>query len=286
MTPQPKDDPTFRRLVVALGASRASLATLGTWADLAARLRADLAGLFVEDADLMRMAGLPFARVVGFGSVVRTFDAETYERLLRSAQAEARALLETLARERSLAWSFRAVRGAVATTLVANVESGDLVVLEHAVFGAAAVHALRAGGASVLYLRPDVQRGREVFVVASDGEDPALAAAAQLAAASGRRLTILVRGDGPERERAAAASAARVVPAGLPVRVLDVPTGVPLARVLEHERGAILVASAETAADVLGASEDEPALPFSLLLVRPRTGRREARPTRRGRSPG
>ncbi len=277
-----REDPTFRRLVVALGASRASLATLGTWADLAARLHADLAGLFVEDADLMRMAGLPFARVVGYGSVARAFDAETCERLLRSAQAEARALLETLARQRSLSWSFRAVRGAVTTALVTNVESGDLVVLEHAVFGAAAVHALRAGDASVLYLRPDVQRGREVFVVAKEGEEPALAAGAQLAAASGRGLALLVRADRPERESEAAASAARVVPADVPMRVLRVPEGVPLARILEQERGAILVASAETAADVLGAGGDEPTLGFSVLLVRPRAAEGEAEPQGRG----
>ncbi|MBY0278304.1 hypothetical protein K2Z84_23495, partial [Candidatus Binatia bacterium] len=86
-----RDVPTFRRLVVALGASRDGLASLATWADLAARMRADLAGLFVEDEELQRMAGLPFARVVAPGTVARAFDPQTCERLMRSAAAAARA---------------------------------------------------------------------------------------------------------------------------------------------------------------------------------------------------
>jgi len=258
----------FRRLVVALGASRESLAALGTWFDLAARLRAEMAGLFVEDADLARMAALPFTRVVGFGSVARDFDPPTWERLLRGLEEEARRSLDELARRRALPCSFRAVRGAAATALLENVGRGDLVVLEHAVFGRAAVQALEvleACEASVLYLRPEARTGREVFVEAGDGAGP-LATAAHLAAASGRGLAVIVRGADGERERAAVASVRRLAPPDVPVRAVTVGQHVRLAASLREERGAILVSFAD-ALERPASGADEQAC--SLLVVRP-----------------
>ncbi len=56
----------IRRILVALDASGASLAALDAAARLAATLEAELLGLFVEDEDLLRLAGLPCAREVGF----------------------------------------------------------------------------------------------------------------------------------------------------------------------------------------------------------------------------
>ena len=67
----------YRRILVALDASPHSLAALEAAAELAASLRAELIGLFVEDANLLRVAGFPFAREFGaYTAQAREIDAE------------------------------------------------------------------------------------------------------------------------------------------------------------------------------------------------------------------
>lgn len=268
---------SFRRLVVALGASRDSLAALATWAELAARLRADLEGVFVEDADLQRMAGLPFARVVAPGTVARAFDPETFERLMRSAAATARAAVEAEARARAIPFSFRTVRGVAAAALPENVARGDLVVVEHAAFGAAGWQAVRACRGSVLYVRPEARRGGEVLVLARDvlgdgaAADVLLGAAAELAAASARPLVLLLHdGDGERRRRAEDVLARRAPGVPARVRVLDAEAGAdraPLADVVRGVRGGILVASPAALAELFadGGLEGDPGCSVLLL---------------------
>ena len=266
---------TFRRLVVTLGASRDSLAALATWAELAARLRADLEGLFVEDADLQRMAGLPFARVVAPGTVARAFDPDTFERLMRSAAATARAAVEAEARAHAIPFSFRTVRGVAAATLPENVAHGDLVVVEHAAFGAGTWQAVRACRGSVLYLRPEARQGGEVLVLGRDvldgGEaaDVLLGAAAQLAAASVRPLVLLLQGgDGERRRRAEDALARRAPGVAARVRALDADAA-RVADVVRGVRGGILVASPVALAELFadGGLEDDPGC--SIMILQP-----------------
>ena len=57
----------IERVVVALDAVSENRATIDTAARLAARWRARLHGVFVEDDDLLRLANLPFARQVSLG---------------------------------------------------------------------------------------------------------------------------------------------------------------------------------------------------------------------------
>ena len=68
-----------KRILIALDPSRRGQSALQAAAHLAAGTGAELAGLFVEDINLLRMAGLPFARetryagqsgrFVGYGQV-------------------------------------------------------------------------------------------------------------------------------------------------------------------------------------------------------------------------
>ena len=85
---------TIRRILVALDASHHSLAALDAAAELAASLEAELQGLFVEDANLLRLAGLPVARVVRypFATPARP-DPVRMERELRVQAAQARQAL-------------------------------------------------------------------------------------------------------------------------------------------------------------------------------------------------
>ena len=71
----------IRRILVALDASRHSLAALEAAAELAARLKAELVGLFVEDIDLLRLAGLPFAREIRYPSaIIQQLDSPGWNR--------------------------------------------------------------------------------------------------------------------------------------------------------------------------------------------------------------
>lgn len=268
---------TFRRLVVALGASRGSLATLALWADLASRLRADFDALFVEDAELERMAGLPFGRVVAPGALARAFDAGTFERLMRSAAASARAAVEAEARQRAIPCSFRTVRGVAADALPANVGRGDLVVVERAAFGAAAWQVVRACRGSVLYLRPEARADGQILVLARDVLDDGaaagtlLGAATQLAAASARPLVLLLHGDdGESRRRAEDLLARRAPDVATQVRALGADADAArLASVVRGTRGSILVASRATLAEVFadGGLDDDPGC--SILAMEP-----------------
>lgn len=127
MTPLFNELP-IRRILVALDASSHSLAALGNAVDLATRVEAELLGLFVEDANLLQLAALPFAREVGGAAGdARPLDAAAMERSLKAQAERSRLALAAAAAPARLRWSFRVVRGEVAAEVVAASFDADLV---------------------------------------------------------------------------------------------------------------------------------------------------------------
>lgn len=127
MTPLFSELP-MRRILVALDASTHSRAALDNAVDLAARVEAELLGLFVEDANLLQLAALPFAREVGSAAgAARPLNAAAMERSLKAQAERARLALAAAASAARLRWSFRVVRGEVAAELVAASFDADLV---------------------------------------------------------------------------------------------------------------------------------------------------------------
>jgi nucleotide-binding universal stress UspA family protein len=119
-----------RRILVALDASPESLAALDHAANLAARLQAELEGLFVEDEDLINLAQLPFAREISrLTNVVRSLDRATLEEDLRNQAALARMALRQKAEAMQLRWSFRVVRGRLEGAIQSASASADLVAM-------------------------------------------------------------------------------------------------------------------------------------------------------------
>jgi nucleotide-binding universal stress UspA family protein len=99
----------IRRILVALDASRQSVAALQVAADLASHLEAELVGLFVEDINLLRLAELPFAREVGsYSATRRRLNTRQVERQLKVQAERARRALEAYADRASVRWSLRA----------------------------------------------------------------------------------------------------------------------------------------------------------------------------------
>lgn len=120
-----------RRVVVALDASAPSREAARAAAGLARRLGAErVSGLFVEDENLHRLAGLPLARELRLpeGSE-RGLDLETLETELRAAASRARQALEFAAGVERVAWSFEVRRGQVLQQVLEAAGKSDLLVV-------------------------------------------------------------------------------------------------------------------------------------------------------------
>ena len=129
----PAGDAVFRRILVAMDAATANEEVFDVVTALAARLEAEVAALFVEDTELLRLGEFDFVKqVTPFGGRAQTFDTASLERELRALATHARRRLEASAARRRVACSFRVVRGQVAHEVAAAAGEADLVVLEGA----------------------------------------------------------------------------------------------------------------------------------------------------------
>lgn len=211
---------SIKRILVALDASTDSLAALQSAANLAAAMEAELVGLFVEDINLLRLAGLPFAREVqratGAG---RTLDETSMERDLQLQASQARRALAEAAAGSGATWSFQVVRGVVQKEVVTAALEADLLSLGRT--SRPLVRSLRLGSTaravlsmprSILLGHPS-REAEEPIYVTFDGSlagEKAVVAAARLAQFHGADLVVLlVRPDHGEGRPAAAQLAER-----------------------------------------------------------------------------
>ncbi|WP_428263245.1 universal stress protein [Haliangium sp.] len=128
---QDRDDkPARPRILVALDASPASTAACRAAAAVAARLGAELEGLFIEDENLLRSAALPATRLVGIHSAeLMSFSSEDLASQLQAQAERARRALEDIALAAQVAYSFRVARGLVGQILAEASTRADLVSL-------------------------------------------------------------------------------------------------------------------------------------------------------------
>ncbi|RMF22573.1 MAG: hypothetical protein D6760_07195 [Deltaproteobacteria bacterium] len=221
-----------RRILVALDASEHSLAALEAAAEMAARLRAELEGLYVEDSDLLRAASLPFARELSaYGGGRREMSGASMERTLRARAARLRRALEAAAERAGVAWSFRTARGRVARELLSAAEQADMLVVGKA--GVATTRRVRAGSVArqvvsgarrtVVVLQRGSAIGRPVLVWydGSEAGRRALRTGARLAESDHRNIGILIP-EGAEAKRLAEGARTVLAEEGLPSRAIVV----------------------------------------------------------------
>ena len=119
-----------RRILVALDTSPHSLAALEAAVNLAAKLNAELRGLFVEDIALLRLAEAPCAReILYFSAAEVPLSRASMESRLRGQAEQARKGLAAAARRAHVEWSFQTVRGDVASELLAAASDVDLLAM-------------------------------------------------------------------------------------------------------------------------------------------------------------
>jgi hypothetical protein len=120
-----------RRVIVGIDAGAPlDRAALEAAAGIAGRIEGELAGLFVENVDLLHLAALPFTREVGLTSIAsRELDVARMERSLKAVAGEAHRLLEAVAARAQIRWSFNVTRGRLAEELVSAASGADLVLV-------------------------------------------------------------------------------------------------------------------------------------------------------------
>jgi nucleotide-binding universal stress UspA family protein len=204
--------PVIRRILVALDASAGSTAALEGAALLAARLNADLLGLFVEDEDLLRLAALPFAQEVEIHSArTRPMQAEDMEQRLRAQAHRAEQALSTAADRHRLRWEFRVVRGGVTEELLAAIAEADLAALggigggamRTGQMGRTAWETILRAERPVLLLAPGRTIREPIAVVYNrqPAARDALALAGHLAKNDGGTLLVLLVAPSPKEEK-------------------------------------------------------------------------------------
>jgi len=115
------------RIAIAFGSESIDMVALDAVTRLAASLHAEIAGFFIEDINLIRLAGLPVARALSRSGAPQVLDVAEMERQLR-AQAEAvRHQVSALAERAGVRWSFAVARGSFAGEIVRAAGEGDLV---------------------------------------------------------------------------------------------------------------------------------------------------------------
>jgi nucleotide-binding universal stress UspA family protein len=198
-----KDEAELTRVLLALDAASLSSRALETAVELAARLHAELHGLFVEDENLLRSAELPFVHQFSVTGVRGgSFDTASVERELKLLAAQAQRALGEAARRSKIHYSFEVVRGPLAAQLAAAATGTDLVVIEsrcrplsrHLSMRAPGRAALFELGRSVLLLEAAAGLPHAIHVVFEGGETggKALRLAARLAQVAGGELEVLL----------------------------------------------------------------------------------------------
>jgi hypothetical protein len=124
-----EDTPSAVRHILLALESAPDIGALELAARLAILMQGSLQGVFVENADLLRAAQLPFAREISLTSaMVRRLETAQLERDLRVQAEQVRRLLQDFALRHSVEWSFRIERGALASALVTS-GATDIVIL-------------------------------------------------------------------------------------------------------------------------------------------------------------
>lgn len=189
----------LKRLLMVFDPSSGSTPSLAAAAGLAARLRAELEILFVQDTDLLSLSEHAAARPAGeegrFGLGASRAELEaSVAALERQLRREAAALAGPL----SLAWSFRSARASLQTEIPAAAEGADLVILERSArpFGAlrlkaTAFRAAESVARPLLVLSESCAIDQGISVLVSGtGEDRTIAVGARIAAAVGAVLQV------------------------------------------------------------------------------------------------
>jgi len=203
---------SFKRFVVGMNHGAPDDKILRTIAELAEIMNMPLLGLYAEDPGLIDVAGLPFARELRpLGGGWRSLDVDRLSREVELAAGRLEQRFSRTVKGLSIDTSFRVIKSSTSNMIAAISEAGDIVVVtEPANPADRATHqsavlveaAFRSDAAVLLVPHRIARRGGPIVAIATEPDDPAIGAAAGIAAAIGEKL-VLVGSDRATGEQSA-----------------------------------------------------------------------------------
>lgn len=200
-------DFVIRRILAAVKTTSTSSTVVETAALLAREFGAELDSVFVEDINLLRLAGLPFAREMTWSSAMELhLDYARMERTLRGNAAHVRQTVVNVTTQLKLHGSLRILRGQVARELLDAAQDVDLIILgkgrgtggEH--IGTIARQVAQEARCSVLLLATKSStRPYTTVMTVFSGDEPSrqlLNAAGRLARAVHKNLLVVIPATG------------------------------------------------------------------------------------------
>jgi len=163
--PEPPHKAPYNRLLIGFNHHMECRSVLNFAAQVAQVAGVELAGVFVEDQELLDLARLPFSTEILVSSrQTRNLDATSMEGELRAIALQMHNALRRLAEHTRRQYSFRTVRGHLLHALVAQAGAGDLLLLRTADFPwrGAGPAPVRIGGPVVLLEPPGSGNGNLV----------------------------------------------------------------------------------------------------------------------------
>lgn len=125
-----RKEQSVNRILVALDSTGINRDILQAAASLAMQLDAELSALFVEDINLLRLAELPIAREMVYGSAAgRKTSVASMEQSIVAQTARLRRLVETIASQHQMEIPFNVLRGDIAREVCSASEQTDLLVV-------------------------------------------------------------------------------------------------------------------------------------------------------------
>jgi nucleotide-binding universal stress UspA family protein len=200
----------YRRVVLQIDAASHCLDTITMASEIAARLDAELRGVFVEDNDLLSAGGLEFVREISLSSATaRHFDRPALEAQLNAMARSARRKLAQEAAKRDLVFAFQTIRGDRQRGLKEIAGEKDLIITE----GTGRLHrrSFKAPFTSLeaqwdrttLMLKGGGQLSNQIVIICCDVDEArrALQAVGSISLTNDRQVMLLPVASGIERGR-------------------------------------------------------------------------------------
>ncbi len=268
-----------RRIVAAVDAGPRSLPILEFAGELAAVSAAELNAVFVEDINLLRLAGLPFAREVLVSSAAEIHLSERrMVRVLRAQSYQVRQAVVHISSQRRLHGGLQIIRGAVIDSLLDVSAQCDLLVLgkdrdgkRRGRDGGIAAQIAARAACSVVVLDP--ARRQHAVICFFDGGAQAqrrLTAAASVARVPGRELWVLVVAQGLQDYHQRREAARRILAAERATVYFEQAASADLSwmrRIIMEQRGGIALLDALEWRDAANAHKLMTRLGGSLFLL-------------------
>lgn len=247
----------FRRILLPLDVGETDAAGLEAAIRLAERFSAEVVGIFVEDADLARLAALPGARETAFlSATTRPLTSADMARALRVRADIMRGRLQQRAVQAQVSWSFRVLQGELLAEQFGEASASDLLILKagsgvHRGPAAATRHFFAHSSCTVWLRRARSADDRPVVALFDDTPSGlrVLAVACQFARRDGKHLMVMIPcADAEEFQRRAGRAGIALSAGGVEAEFqpLAREAAADLIQVVSAARGKLLVISRDS----------------------------------------